>query len=36
MTGGWDAERGIRSLIENATDVITVLEPDLTIVFQTT
>ncbi len=36
MTGGWDAELGIRSLIENASDVITVLEPDLTIVFQTT
>lgn len=36
MAGGWDPERGIRSLIENASDVITVLEPDLTIVFQTT
>jgi diguanylate cyclase (GGDEF)-like protein/PAS domain S-box-containing protein len=36
MTGRWDPERGIRSLIENASDIITVLEPDLTIVFQTT
>jgi diguanylate cyclase (GGDEF)-like protein/PAS domain S-box-containing protein len=35
MTGRWDLDRGIRSLIENASDVITVLEPDLTIVFQT-
>lgn len=35
MAGGWDPERGIRSLIENASDVITVLESDLTIVFQT-
>jgi diguanylate cyclase (GGDEF)-like protein/PAS domain S-box-containing protein len=31
----WDPERGVRSLIENASDVITVLGPDLTIVFQT-
>jgi diguanylate cyclase (GGDEF)-like protein/PAS domain S-box-containing protein len=31
----WDPERGTRSLIENASDVITVLAPDLTIVFQT-
>jgi diguanylate cyclase (GGDEF)-like protein/PAS domain S-box-containing protein len=31
----WDPERGIRSLIENASDVITVLGADLTIVFQT-
>jgi diguanylate cyclase (GGDEF)-like protein/PAS domain S-box-containing protein len=36
MTGGWNPEQGIRSLIENASDVITVLESDLTIVFQTT
>src|SRR5579884_4082364 len=35
MTGNWDPERGVRSLIENASDVITVLEPDLTIVYQT-
>src|SRR5438105_11018709 len=37
MTTGssWDVERGMRSLIENASDVITVLGPDLTIVFQT-
>src|SRR5437764_8623235 len=37
MTTGrsWDAERGMRSLIENASDVITVLAPDLKIVFQT-
>lgn len=31
----WDPERGLRSLIENASDVITVLSPDLTVVFQT-
>src|SRR5436305_5762721 len=31
----WDFERGTRSLIENASDVITVVAPDLRILFQT-
>src|SRR5579884_3420655 len=31
----WERERGLPSLIENASDVITVVEPDLTVVFQT-
>ena len=35
MTGSWDPDRGLRSLVENASDVIMVLEPDLTIIFQT-
>ncbi|HZU60611.1 MAG TPA: diguanylate cyclase, partial [Solirubrobacteraceae bacterium] len=34
-TPAWDLERGLRSLIDDASDVITVLGPDLTIVFQT-
>lgn len=33
-TRAWDLERGLRSLIEDASDVITVLRPDLTVVFQ--
>ncbi len=32
----WDSEQGTRSLIENASDVITVVGADLTILFQTT
>ncbi len=33
--GSWDPKRGMRSLIENASDVITVVAPDLTVVYQT-
>jgi diguanylate cyclase (GGDEF)-like protein/PAS domain S-box-containing protein len=35
MGRSWDPDRGTRSLIENASDVITVLGADLTVVFQT-
>src|ERR1700751_5431732 len=31
----WEFERGLLSLIDDGSDVITVLRPDLTIVYQT-